>query len=166
MVDAGEIFHPLRWTPQVATRMLRDIPQLESAGIVVRMPAGWKENRPLRPQVIAKIGGNVPSRCGEDALLDFRMDVVLDGEPLTSTEIKHLLSETDGLTLIRGRWVEVAFNAAHRLICACQMRSRPPALILRRFLAFCTFGASIKATFAGRPGLRLRQICLMRPIAP
>jgi hypothetical protein len=29
-----------------------------------------------------------------------------------------------------------AFNAAHRLICACQMRSRPSALILRRFLAF------------------------------
>jgi non-specific serine/threonine protein kinase len=116
MVDAGEIFHPLRWTPQVATRMLRDVPQLESAGIVVRMPAGWKENRPLRPQVIAKIGGNVPSRCGGDALLDFRMDVVLGGEPLTSTEIKHLLSETDGLTLIRGRWVEVDRLRLQRMI--------------------------------------------------
>jgi hypothetical protein len=29
-----------------------------------------------------------------------------------------------------------AFNAAHRLICACRMRPRPSALILRRILAF------------------------------
>jgi hypothetical protein len=28
------------------------------------------------------------------------------------------------------------FNAAHRLICACRIRSRTSALILRRFLAF------------------------------
>jgi hypothetical protein len=27
-----------------------------------------------------------------------------------------------------------AFNAPHRLICACRMRSRPSALILQRFL--------------------------------
>jgi hypothetical protein len=31
---------------------------------------------------------------------------------------------------------ESPFNAAHRLICACRTRSRPSALILRRFLAF------------------------------
>ena len=32
--------------------------------------------------------------------------------------------------------LEAPFNAAHRLICACRMRSRPSALILRRFLIF------------------------------
>ena len=37
--DAGEIFHPLRWQPQEAWQLLRDVPQLESAGVVVRMPA-------------------------------------------------------------------------------------------------------------------------------
>ena len=30
MVDAGEIFHPLRWTPHDAAQLLRDVPQLES----------------------------------------------------------------------------------------------------------------------------------------
>jgi len=30
----------------------------------------------------------------------------------------------------------VAFNAAQRLICACRMRSRASALILRRLLVF------------------------------
>jgi hypothetical protein len=32
--------------------------------------------------------------------------------------------------------LDALFEAAHRLICACRMRSRPSALILRRFLAF------------------------------
>ena len=42
MVDDGEIFHPLRWTPQEALQVLRDVPQLEAAGVVVRMPATWR----------------------------------------------------------------------------------------------------------------------------
>ena len=62
MVDAGEIFHPMRWSPHEATRMLRDVPQLESAGVVVRMPAAWRANRPPRPQVTAKVGGSAPSQ--------------------------------------------------------------------------------------------------------
>jgi hypothetical protein len=32
--------------------------------------------------------------------------------------------------------LEVPLNAAQRLICPCRMRSRPSALILRRFLVF------------------------------
>lgn len=107
MVDAGEIFHPLRWSPHEATRMLRDLPQLESAGVVVRMPATWKTNHPPRPQVTAKVGGRAPSQLGQNALLDFRMEVVLEGETLTAAEVRQLLAESDGLALVRGRWVEV-----------------------------------------------------------
>src|SRR5208283_2615752 len=57
MVDLGEIFHPLRWRPSEAMQLLRDVPQLERAGVVVRMPATWQANRPSRPQVTAKVGG-------------------------------------------------------------------------------------------------------------
>jgi hypothetical protein len=39
MVDAHEIFHPIRWTPSEAFRFLQDIHELEAAGVVVRMPA-------------------------------------------------------------------------------------------------------------------------------
>jgi len=42
-----------------------------------------------------------------DALLDFQVGVSLDGEVLTATEIKELLAPTDGLALVRGKWVEV-----------------------------------------------------------
>jgi non-specific serine/threonine protein kinase len=107
MVDGGEIFHALRWSPQQALQFLRDVPALESAGVIVRMPSSWRMNRPARPQVKATVGGNAPSQLGLDALLDFRIDMTLDGESLTRDEIKRLLAHSDGLVLIRGKWVEL-----------------------------------------------------------
>src|SRR6202040_2504958 len=107
IVDTGEIFHPLRWTPSEAMQLLQDVPQLEAAGVVVRMPATWRANRPPRPRVTAPIGGKPPSGLGQDALLGFQMEVTLDGERLTAAEIKELLAKSDGLALVRGRWVEV-----------------------------------------------------------
>jgi superfamily II DNA or RNA helicase len=116
MVDAGEIFHPLRWRPSEAMQLLRDVPQLESAGVVVRMPAIWQANRPPRPQVTAKVGGKLLSGVGQDALLDFRMDVTLDGETLTPAEVRELLAKSDGLALVRGRWVEVDRKRLSRMM--------------------------------------------------
>ena len=116
MVDGGEIFHPLRWSPQQALQFLRDVPALESAGVVVRMPASWRMNRPARAQVKATVGGNAPSHLGMDALLDFRMDVTLDGEKLSAAEIKRLLAHSDGLVLIRGKWVEVDHERLSRTL--------------------------------------------------
>jgi non-specific serine/threonine protein kinase len=116
IVDAGEIFHPLRWTPQEAMQLLRDVPQLESAGVVVRMPAVWRSSRPPRPRVTAQVGGKPPSGVGRDALLDFRMEVTLDGERLTAAEIAGLLANSDGLALIRGRWVEVDRERLSRMM--------------------------------------------------
>jgi superfamily II DNA or RNA helicase len=107
MVDAGEIYHPLRWSPQQALQFLKDVPALEAAGVAVRMPASWRLKRPARPQVKATVGGRAPSQMGMDALLDFQMEVTLDGERLSAGEIKQLLAHSDGLVLVRGKWVEV-----------------------------------------------------------
>ena len=107
MVDAGEIFHPLRWKPQQAVQFLKDVPALESAGVIVRMPTNWRMNRPARPQVKATVGGKAPSNLGLDALLDFQLEVTLNGESLSKAEIKRLLAQSDGLAFIRGKWVEV-----------------------------------------------------------
>jgi superfamily II DNA or RNA helicase len=116
MVDAGEIFHPLRWSPQEAFRFLGDVPELERAGVVVRMPAIWKAGRPPRPQATATVGGKAPSGLGKDALLDFRMEVTLDGEGLTAAEVKEILASASGLALIRGRWVEVDRDRLDRMM--------------------------------------------------
>jgi non-specific serine/threonine protein kinase len=51
-----------------------------------------------------------------DALLDFAIEVTLDGESLSQAEIKRLLAQSDGLVLIRGRWVEVDHERLSRTI--------------------------------------------------
>jgi superfamily II DNA or RNA helicase len=116
LVDEGLIFHPLRWQASEAMQFLRDVTHLDSAGVVVRMPATWRANRPARPQVTARIGGNAPSGLGSNALLDFRMEVTLDGEKLSGAEIKELLVNSDGLALVRGQWVEIDAERLKRMI--------------------------------------------------
>ena len=107
MVDSGEIFHPLRWTPRDASRFLASVPVLEPAGIVVRMPASWRASRPARPQVSGTVGARQPSSLGLDGILDFHTSVTLNGEALSEQEIASLLAGTDALVLLRGQWVEV-----------------------------------------------------------
>ena len=107
MIDAGEIFHPLRWTPAEASRLLASTPDLESAGVIVRMPATWRASRPPRPKVTGTVGTRAPSAVGLEGLLDFRMNVTLDGETLSEREIATLLAGTESLVLLRGQWVEV-----------------------------------------------------------
>ena len=116
MVEAGEIYHPLRWTPAEAFQLLTDVPRLEAAGVVVRVPTAWRTNRPPRPQITATVGGRPPSGLGTDALLDFKMGVSLDGEPLTNAEIEGLLAASNGLHLVRGRWVEVDRERLSRML--------------------------------------------------
>ncbi len=116
MVREGEIFHPLRWTPGEAYRLLNDIPALEAAGVVARVPAGWRANRPPRPQVTATVGGAPPAGLGTDALLDFKVAVTLEGEPLSPEEVRRLLAGTDGLVMIRGRWVELDRDGLERML--------------------------------------------------
>ena len=116
MVEAGEIYHPLRWAAQEAFQLLQDLPRLESAGVIVRVPGAWRAGRPPRPQVSATVGGKVPAGLGADALLDFSMGVTLDGEPLTDGEVAALLAGSDGLQLIRGRWVEVDRERLRRVL--------------------------------------------------
>ena len=116
MIDEGEIYHPLRWTPGEAARLLTSVPELERAGVVVRMPPAWRANRPPRPKVTGTVGARKPSALGLEGVLDFRMAVTLDGETLSEKEIAALLSGTDSLVLLRGQWVEVDRERLERSI--------------------------------------------------
>jgi non-specific serine/threonine protein kinase len=107
LVDRGEVYHPLRWSAPEALQLLNDIPMLESAGVIVRVPVRWRSTRPPRPKVTAKVGDKPPSGVGKESLLDFEVNVTLDGQPLTPAEIQSLLARSSGLHFIRGQWVEV-----------------------------------------------------------
>jgi superfamily II DNA or RNA helicase len=116
MIESGELYHPLRWSPREASCLLASVPELEDAGVVVRMPAAWRANRPPRPEVTATVGGRAPSSLGLGGLLDFRAEVTLQGERLSEQEIKTLLAGTDTLVLLRGQWVEVDRERLERAI--------------------------------------------------
>lgn len=107
MVEAGEIYHPLRWEVADAVRFLKDLEKIEAAGIIVRMPTQWAGKRPARPKVKGALGSRPPSTLGLDAMLDFSMEVSIEGEPLSAAEIRQLLAGQESLRWIRGRWVEV-----------------------------------------------------------
>ena len=116
MVDSGEIYHPLRWVPSEALQLLNDVPKLEEAGVIVRVPVRWRSTRPARPKVTAKVGEESPVGVGVEAMLDFQVEVTLDGEQLTEAEIAALLAKSSGLHFVRGRWVEVDRDKLGKLL--------------------------------------------------
>ena len=105
LVESGDIYHPLAWTPRQAYQFLTEVPAFEQCGIVVRLPDWWKK-RP-RPRVTVTIGQKQQTRLGADTLLDFRVRVALGDAELTEAEWRQLLDGEDGLVLLRGQWVEV-----------------------------------------------------------
>ena len=105
LVENNDIYHPLAWSPEEAYLFLKDVPLLEESGLVVRLPDWWKK-RP-RPKVQVAIGSQVGDKLSAQALLDFRVGLTLEGEPLSPEEIAALMAAGEGLTLVRGQWVEV-----------------------------------------------------------
>ena len=95
LVESGEIYHPLAWSPREAYRFLQDIPVFEESGLIVRVPDWWKSSRPPRPAVNVKIDARKGTTLTVDALLDFSVNVTLDGEPLTEAELKRLLQSVE-----------------------------------------------------------------------
>ena len=106
LVDAGKVFHPQAWTPSEAYQFLRNVPVFEASGLVVRIPDWWKPRHPTRPQVQVNLGQQA-SGLGLDTLLDFNVELTLDGEPLSDEERMELDAAGDGLVRLKGRWVEV-----------------------------------------------------------
>ncbi|MBU1220213.1 DEAD/DEAH box helicase [Myxococcota bacterium] len=107
LVDSGDIYHPLSWTPVEAHKFLCEIALYEQAGLLVRMPDWWSSKNKPRPRVSVSVGDKAPSTLGINALLDFDVSLTLDGKKLSRREIDAILKSTHGLVLIKGKWIEV-----------------------------------------------------------
>ncbi len=105
LVESKDVFHPLMWTPSDAYRFLKEVPLLEDSGVLVRLPDWWRK-RP-RPRVAVTIGDKKQSRLGLDAVLDFKVELVLDDIRLTQAELEELMSAGEGLIFLKGQWIEV-----------------------------------------------------------
>jgi len=107
LVDSGDLYQAVPWSPSEAYQFLKAVPALEAGGILVRVPDWWKPGNPPRVQVQVTIGGKEPSRVGLESLIDFSARLALDGEPLSEAEWKAARRQAEGLALIKGRWVEM-----------------------------------------------------------
>jgi hypothetical protein len=107
LVDSRQVYAPLAWSPKEAHRFLQDIPRLEESGLIVRVPDWWKPAKPTRPVVNVTVGNSAPTKLSAEALLDFSVDVALDGQSLSEAELQSLLQSAGGLVRLRGQWVEV-----------------------------------------------------------
>lgn len=105
LVDSGEIFHPLAWTPGEAYRLLKSVPLLEESGLLVRLPDWWRK-RP-RPRVAVTIGDKKQSCFGADSMLDFKVGLALGDETLTEKEWRRIMASEDDLAYVKGQWIEV-----------------------------------------------------------
>ncbi len=105
LVESGDLYQPLAWTPQQAYRFLKDVPLLEESGILVRLPDWWKK-RP-RPRVGVTIGDAKQKKFDVDSMLDFQVHLALGDQQLTEDEWRELMAADDGLVMLRGQWVEV-----------------------------------------------------------
>jgi non-specific serine/threonine protein kinase len=105
MVETGDIYHPLVWTPAEAHSFLKEIPLYEESGLLAQLPDWW-QRRP-RPRVGVTLDKGHGGSLGLDAMLEFQVSIALDDQALTDAEVDAILRANDGLVLLRGRWVEV-----------------------------------------------------------
>ena len=105
LVESGDLYQPLAWTPREAYRFLKDVPVLEESGILVRLPDWWKK-RP-RPRVGVTIGDARQKKFDMEGMLDFKVQLALGDQQLSEAEWRELMAADDGLVMLRGQWVEV-----------------------------------------------------------
>ena len=114
-ITSGEMFHPLRMSSDEAYEFLKAVPDIEECGIVCRVPYWWKSSQSsIKMQV--KLGEEKPAMWGFDALVSMKPALSVGGVELTEKEIRKLLDQTEGLALLKGKWVEVNHSRLERLL--------------------------------------------------
>ncbi|MCL1975949.1 MAG: DEAD/DEAH box helicase [Firmicutes bacterium] len=106
LVESGELFSPLKFNTQEAYTFLKEIPLYEECGIMCRMPDWWKK-KSSGVKVSLNLGDQKPSQIGLEALINCQPSLLLDGEEISAEEIERLLSQTAGLSFLKGKWIEV-----------------------------------------------------------
>ena len=115
LMETGELFYPLKLTASEAYTFLKEIPLYEEAGILCRMPNWWKKkNRSIGLTV--SIGDKKPSYVGLDSLISVQPKLSFDGENITVEELKELLMASEGLALLKGKWVEVDYEKLQHIL--------------------------------------------------
>lgn len=106
LLETGEIFHPLGWEPQQAYIFLQEVPLYERSGVLCRIPNWWNA-KAAGARLQVNIGSAAPTYVGMDAVLHCVPSLSLGGVPITADEARQLLQQSEGLALIKNKWVAV-----------------------------------------------------------
>lgn len=114
-MESGELFHPLQLSSDEAWQFLKAVPALEDTGILCRIPNWWRKNAAV-PTVSMKLGDKKPSAVGAQALLSMTPELLIDGVELSKDDIHELLAKTEGLAMLKGKWVQVDHKKLRALL--------------------------------------------------
>ncbi|MGX8833749.1 DEAD/DEAH box helicase [Amedibacillus sp. YH-ame6] len=114
-VQSGELFHPLKITTQEAYEFLKHVEAIEASGILCRIPNWWRKKY-ASVSLNVKMGEDKPSLFGFDSLISLQPVLVVDGVELTKSDVKKLLQQSEGLALLKGKWVEVDHEKLRALL--------------------------------------------------
>ncbi len=114
-VEKGEMFHPLKLKSNEAWEILKSIPQIEETGIVCRIPDWWKKKK-HHAGVNVQLGEKRKSLLGLDSIIGMQGFLEVDGLVLSKEDVNDLLKQTEGLALIKGKWIEVNHEKLQKLL--------------------------------------------------
>ncbi len=106
-MESRRLFQPMAMSPQEAFRVLRETALFQESGIVMKLPDWWQSGRATRPVVAVTLDAPKQTSLHAGALLSFKIERSLEGEPLTEAEWEKLMHADTGLVSLRGKWVEV-----------------------------------------------------------
>lgn len=109
LIQSGEIFSPIYLNTEEAYIFLKEISIYEKYGIVCRIPNWWNQrNKSTSIEVDIeqkKKDGFGYFNIGN--LIGFSPKMKYQGIEITQDEIEELLVKTEGLSVIKGKWVEI-----------------------------------------------------------
>lgn len=114
-MDSGDIYHPIRLTSKEMYEMLQMVPVIEKCGITCRVPNWWKKKYSSISMTV-RVGEDEAPLFGFDSLLSQKPELTINGMALTKEDIERLLEEEEGLSFLKGQWVEVNHRKLQELL--------------------------------------------------
>ncbi|MBI4870930.1 MAG: hypothetical protein HY814_05130 [Candidatus Riflebacteria bacterium] len=120
LVEEGRILRDGSWSAEAAYGLLSNLRAALESGFEVHVPDWWQRPDRPRPRVRLLVGNRQAPSLGLDVLLDFSAEVVLNGEPLSESELEAVLRAARGLMFLRNRWVEVDGKSLSQVLERCR----------------------------------------------
>lgn len=130
-IESGDIFYPMKLNEYEAYSFLKEVPLYERCGIVCRIPKWYTEN-------ISKIQVDLSERVkfavhsGGDSEIPVPA-MIYKGVEITPDEAHSLLEKSEGLEIIKGKWVENNHNELKKLLREFNVLSQEGVSLLEIF---------------------------------